>query len=207
VHAGSAQDDTSILLSFRDAQTKVTDLGYGNIRLHSMCFSIGTACHPPCACALALLCPLHNSIVRCSSTLRVCVPAAVAVLVFTLSHLQASASNQSSPILSTWTGPACDNNTFSRWSDVYCSGGRVAELRLGGLGLVGPLPAAWANLTALQRLYLRSVRLAPPGLPAPGAGRLHAGALRVVPRAPQLQPRPHCPCCWCMSHAPCMLTM
>lgn len=69
--------------------------------------------------------------------------------------LQALASNQTSPILASWTGPVCGNNTFSTWSDVYCSGGRVAELRLSSLGLVGTLPAAWANLTALQRLYIR----------------------------------------------------
>jgi len=53
VHAGSAQDDTSILLSFRDAQTKVTGLGYGNMRSQSMFFHrhsmLPAVCLRPCS--------------------------------------------------------------------------------------------------------------------------------------------------------------
>ncbi|KAG4137534.1 hypothetical protein ERO13_D07G077400v2 [Gossypium hirsutum] len=41
------------------------------------------------------------------------------------------------------------------WTGVYCSGNRVVELRLPGMGLSGKLPIAIGNLTHLQSLSLR----------------------------------------------------
>ncbi|TYJ25918.1 hypothetical protein E1A91_A07G081700v1 [Gossypium mustelinum] len=41
------------------------------------------------------------------------------------------------------------------WTGVYCSGNRVVELRLPGMGLSGKLPIAIGNLTQLQSLSLR----------------------------------------------------
>lgn len=48
-----------------------------------------------------------------------------------------------------------DNNPCS-WLGVTCGGGRVTELRLPGVGLVGQLPLGLGNLTQLQILSLRS---------------------------------------------------
>ncbi|KAG6579047.1 putative inactive receptor kinase, partial [Cucurbita argyrosperma subsp. sororia] len=42
------------------------------------------------------------------------------------------------------------------WLGVTCRGGRVAELRLPGVGLVGQLPLGLGNLTQLETLSLRS---------------------------------------------------
>lgn len=48
------------------------------------------------------------------------------------------------------------DETPCSWLGVKCGGGRVTELRLPGVGLVGELPLGLGNLTQLQTLSLRS---------------------------------------------------
>ncbi|XP_074563758.1 putative inactive receptor kinase At1g48480 [Curcuma longa] len=60
--------------------------------------------------------------------------------------------------LPTWNSsvPSCS------WPGVTCAFGRVGELRLPGVGLIGQIPAAVGNLTALHTLSLRFNALSGP---------------------------------------------
>ncbi|WOL14186.1 putative inactive receptor kinase [Canna indica] len=63
-------------------------------------------------------------------------------------------------VLSTWNSSAA--NAPCSWQGVSCESGRVVSLRLPGAGLIGRIPAALGNLTALRTLSLRFNALSGP---------------------------------------------
>ncbi|WOL14188.1 putative inactive receptor kinase [Canna indica] len=63
-------------------------------------------------------------------------------------------------VLSTWNSSAA--NAPCSWQGVTCESGRVVSLRLPGAGLIGRIPAALGNLTALRTLSLRFNALSGP---------------------------------------------
>ena len=65
------------------------------------------------------------------------------------------ASSFSANLFSTWTGSVCSGPNSTTWMGVLCTGGRVSALRLGSVGLVGSLPPAWSQLSALTELHIR----------------------------------------------------
>ncbi|CAL9059720.1 probable inactive receptor kinase RLK902 [Musa acuminata AAA Group] len=69
--------------------------------------------------------------------------------------------------LPTWNSSA--PGALCSWQGVACESGRVDELRLPGAGLIGQIPAALGNLTALHTLSLRFNALSGP-LPPELAG-------------------------------------